>query len=75
MCYKFGTGSLFDQKETRSQIDQKKTRSLLLKKKINDKIQLKECVEKIKKIIGTNKTQIARIIRISRIVIERIWNT
>lgn len=39
-----------------------------------DKIHLKECIEKLKKIKGTNKTQIARIIRINRIVIERIWN-
>jgi len=39
-----------------------------------DKVQLKECIRKIKKIKGTNKTQIARIIRINRSIIERMWN-
>ena len=39
-----------------------------------DKTQLKECIGKIKKIKGTNKTQIARIIRINRYVIDKMWN-
>ena len=39
-----------------------------------EKIELNECIGKMKKIKGSNKTQIARIIRINRIVIERIWN-
>lgn len=39
-----------------------------------DKDQLKEYIKKIKNIKGTNKTQISRIIRINRCVIERIWN-
>ena len=41
-------------------------------KNIN-KVDLKEYVEKLKMIKGTNKTQIARIIRISRSVIEKRW--
>ena len=41
-------------------------------KKMN-KTELCKAVEKIKKIKGTNKTQIARIIRVNRSVIERIW--
>ena len=39
-----------------------------------NKSELKEAVEKMKMIKGTNKTQLARIIRINRSVIERIWN-
>lgn len=39
-----------------------------------DKIELKQAIEKMKKIKGTNKTQLSRIIRINRAVIERIWN-
>ena len=39
-----------------------------------DKKELIECNGKMKNIKGSNKTQIARIIRISRSDIERIWN-
>jgi len=39
-----------------------------------DEIELKESIAKMKKIKGTNKTQIARIIRINRKVIENRWN-
>ena len=38
------------------------------------KSELEKSIEKKKSIKGTNKTQLARIIRINRSVIERIWN-
>lgn len=38
-----------------------------------DKESLSKSIEKLKKIKGTNKTQLARIIRINRHVIERKW--
>lgn len=38
------------------------------------KEQLKENIRKVKRIKGTNKTQIARIIRVSRWTIGKIWN-
>lgn len=38
------------------------------------KTELKEAVDKLKLIKGTNKTQLARIIRINRSVIERMWD-
>ena len=37
--------------------------------------ELVKCVERMKMIKGTNKTQLARIIRISRYIIEKIWET
>lgn len=39
-----------------------------------NKTELEEAIQKLKKIKGSNKTQISRIVRITRKVIERIWN-
>ena len=37
------------------------------------KEELRKDVEKIRKIKGTNKTQIARIIRMSRWIMQKVW--
>lgn len=43
--------------------------------KYRDRNDLKEDLEKIKTIPGTNKTQVARVIRIGRKVIQNLWNS
>lgn len=43
--------------------------------KNQDKFLFNESILKLKMIKGTNKTQLARIIRVHRSIIEKIWNT
>lgn len=42
--------------------------------KNHDKNELKNDIEKIKKIKATNKTQVARVIRVNRKIVEKFWN-
>lgn len=42
--------------------------------KDHDKYELKSDIEKIKKIRGTNKTQVARVIRVNRKIVAKFWD-